>query len=228
NGALHDAAIAAWEAKRTYESSRPITLIRYMAERGQRSDPSGQSYHAEGIPLVDGLIELITEESAAPGGRHEHLSPYVGQIALRSWRGEPRDRDNVASGVAWIRGAEWLPYQRRTFVSPAFPGYVSGHSTFSRAAARVLAEVTGSPYFPSGYYEIPLAPGYLVFEAGPTTEVGLTYASYYDAADQAGLSRLYGGIHIEADDLDGRIIGDEVGRLAVEEARPYLLDLLGE
>jgi hypothetical protein len=221
NGAVHDAAIAAWELKRKYLSARPITLVRYMAERGQRSDPDGPSYDSEGLPLVDGLIEIVTDESAAPGERHAHLSRHVGEVAVRSWRGEPGDRKAALGGVGWIRGVEWTPYQRRTFVTPAFPGYVSGHSTFSRAAAIVLAELTGSEFFPGGYASYLFEPGYLFNERGPSAPVRLGWASYFDAADQAGQSRIWGGIHVSPDDFDGRRIGARVGASAVELAQSY-------
>ncbi len=221
NGAVHDAAIAAWEMKRLYTSARPITLIRYMASKGQRTDPDGPSYHEEGLPLEPGLIEVITEESSAPGERHAHLARYVGEIAVRSWRGEPGDREADIGGVDWIRGAEWIPYQRRTFVTPAFPGYVSGHSTFSRAAAVALSELTGSEYFPGGLATYAIEPGYLFFEYGPTEPVSLQWATYFDAADQAGQSRLWGGIHVSHDDFDGRVIGADVGAGAVALARQY-------
>lgn len=39
NGGLHDAAVAAWSVKGHYDYIRPICAIRYMCERGQRSDP---------------------------------------------------------------------------------------------------------------------------------------------------------------------------------------------
>ncbi len=221
NGAVHDAAIVAWELKRTYISARPITLIRYMGGQGQRSDPDGPSYDAEGLPLVPGLIEVITAESAAPGERHAHLARYVGEIALWSWRGEPGDRDAEIGGVGWIRAVDWIPYQRRNFVTPAFPGYVSGHSTFSRSAAEVLAQISGSAYFPGGLGTYTLDPGYLFFEFGPSAPVQLQWATYYDAADQAGQSRLWGGIHIVHDDRDGRIAGDRVGALAIGKARTH-------
>ena len=221
NGAVHDAAIAAWEIKREYVSARPITLIRYMAERGQRTDPDGPSYDPAGLPLVDGLIEVVTDESAAPGERHAHLARYVGDIAVRSWRGEPGDRDAEIGGVAWIRGVEWIAYQRRTFVTPAFPGYVSGHSTFSRAAATVLAEITGSEFFPGGYASYVFEPGYLFNEFGPSVPVRLGWASYFDAADQAGQSRIWGGIHVSHDDSDGRRIGAQVGVSALALAETY-------
>lgn len=219
NGALHDAAIAAWELKRKYVSSRPITLIRYMAEHGQRSEPNAASYDPEGLPLVDGLSELITKESSAPGERHEQLARYVGEVAVRSWRGEPGNRVADIAGVGWIRGVDWIPYQRRTFVTPAFPGYVSGHSTFSRAAATVLAGITGSEFFPGGFASYSCDPGYLFFEFGPSQKVSLEWATYFDAADQAGQSRIWGGIHIRFDDFDGRRMGARIGQSALERAQ---------
>ncbi|RYG66389.1 hypothetical protein EON77_17500, partial [bacterium] len=134
NGALHDAAIAAWELKRVHDSVRPITLARVLGGRGQCSDPALPSYAADGIPLVPGLVELVTAESLA-SGRHAGLEHFVGDVVIRAWRGEPGDRRDRVGGIAWVRAVDWAPYQRRNFVTPAFPGYVSGHSTFSRAAA---------------------------------------------------------------------------------------------
>lgn len=221
NGAVHDAAIAAWELKRNHVSARPITLIRYMAARGQRTDPEGPSYNSEGLPLVDNLIEVITAASSAPGQRHAHLARYAGEVALWSWRGEPGDRDRRLGGVGWIRGVDWRPYQRSFFVTPAFPGYVSGHSTFSRAAAVVLHQLTGDEFFPGGIGSYRLEPGYLFFEYGPSAPIELQWATYYDAADQAGQSRLWGGIHIPTDDYAGRKVGQSIGELAVARARTF-------
>lgn len=222
NGAVHDAAIAAWDLKRRHQCARPITLVRYMAALGQSSDPAGPSYHASGLPLEPGLCEVITAASSAPGQRHAHLQRFIGSVAVKSWRGEPGDRQGEVGGVAWLRAIDWIPYQRRTFVTPAFPGYVSGHSTFSRAAAEVLAALTGSPYFPGGLGTYSTkANAYLVFERGPSVDVQLQWATYYDAADQAGQSRIYGGIHILPDDYHGRRIGHDVGLTAYARVKPY-------
>ena len=150
NGAVHDAAITAWGAKGYYDYSRPISHIRYMGGYGQSSDPDGPSYHELGLPLEPGLIEAITAETVQTGQRHEHLADYVGEIAIRAWQGDPDDPETEIGGVGWIRSKEWMPYQRDTFVTPPFAGYVSGHSTFSRAAAEVLAALTGTEYFPGG------------------------------------------------------------------------------
>jgi hypothetical protein len=222
NGALHDAAIAAWGDKRRYVTSRPISLIRLMGAKGQSSDPKGPSYDPDGLPLVPGLIEVITKESSAPGQPHERLAAYVGQIAVRGWPGEPGDRKDENSGVAWVRAVEWIPYQRRSFVTPAFPAFPSGHSTSSRAGAEVLTILTGSPYFPAGFAEyVAPASKFLQFEKGPAREVRLQWAAYSDASDQAGQSRLWGGIHIEPDDFVGRRMGYRAGHDAAALAAKY-------
>jgi len=220
NGAVHDAAIAAWGLKRKYQSVRPISMIRYLAERGQSSDPDGPSYDLNGLPLVPGLTEVITKESSAPGQRHAALAEHMGEITIRTWRGPPKDSSRDG-GVGWILGARWVPYQKATFVTPAFPGFVSGHSTFSRAAAEVLAAYTGSRFFPGGLFTARQVVGSLGTERGPSAPVTLQWATYYDAADQAGISRIYGGIHIVADDFAGRRIGSRVGEQAWALAKRY-------
>ena len=221
NGAVHDAAVAAWNHKGVYDYARPISMIRYMGGLGQSSDPLGPSYDPNGLPLEQGLIEVITTESTMPGQRHEHLFGHEGEIAILAWAGEPDDPENEIGGVDWIRAIDWLPYQRSTFVTPAFAGYVSGHSTFSRAAAEVLAAITGSPYFPGGLMEYVIPAEHLEFEGGPDEDIVLQWVSYFDAADEAGLSRLYGGIHVTPDDLPARILGSEVGIDAYELAMLY-------
>jgi hypothetical protein len=221
NGAVHDSAVAAWGAKGYYDSARPISMIRWMGGRGQSSDPAGPSYDPQGLPLVPGLVEVVTAESSAPGQRHENLAGHVGEVAVRAWRGNPADPETTASGAGWIRAVDWVPYQRSTFVTPAFAGYVSGHSTFSRAAAEVMTAFTGDPYFPGGLASYTAAAGSLGVEAGPTRDVTLQWATYYDAADQAGQSRIFGGIHITADDFAGRKLGSACGQEAWALAQRY-------
>lgn len=217
NGGLHDAAIAAWNHKGVYDASRPISFVRYMGQLGQCSDPNGPSYHPEGLPLEPGLIEVVTTQTTAVGGVHEHLAGHEGEIAVRSWQGAvpgvaPFDDPSEMSGVGWILAKDWLPYQLSSFVTPPFPGYVSGHSTFSRTGAEILTALTGSPYVPGGLfeYEIPIGSG-LRFEYGPTTPLKIQFASYYDASDMAAESRVWGGIHPFYDDFPGRRIGQLVG-----------------
>ncbi|HUF62741.1 MAG TPA: hypothetical protein VMN36_11750 [Verrucomicrobiales bacterium] len=140
---------AAWALKRHYESPRPVAMIRYMGVKGQSSDPEGPSYHPDGLPLEPGVVEVITAETAAPGGGHLGVG-NPGEIAVYSWPGEPAIPASQTSPVRSMRAVDWLPYQRKTFNTPAFPGYVSGHSTFSRAAAEVIGAVSlVNPHQPS-------------------------------------------------------------------------------
>ena len=219
NGAVHDAAIAAWGLKGRYDGNRPISMIRYMASRGQSTDPALAAYNKDGLPLVPGLIEVITNEKTAKGGPMETLAGNEGKIALRTWQRYPADVN--ASHVGWILGTTWMPYQLPTFVTPSFPGYISGHSTFSRAAAEVMTAITGSAYFPGGLSKRTIAAGSFRIEPGPSADVTLEWATYYDAADQAGQSRLFGGIHVQADDFTGRALGSTCGKDAWTLAQRY-------
>lgn len=219
-GALHDAAIAAWGLKGWYDYVRPVSAIRYMAGLGQSSDPNLPSYHPAGIPLSDGTIELVREGDPLT----EIYEGNIGKIKVRAWRGPNQvdDPETDRAGTGWILADNWWPYQRPTFVTPPFAGYVSGHSTFSRAAAVVLTLFTGDAYFPGGMGEFTAERNkFLVFEEGPSQDIILQWATYRDASDQTSLSRIWGGIHPPADDIPGRRIGERVGQDAFRKAEQY-------
>ncbi|NMH88383.1 FG-GAP-like repeat-containing protein [Flavivirga algicola] len=214
-GTMHDAAIAAWGIKGWYDYVRPISAIRYMAELGQSSDSEQDNYNVAGIPLKEGYIEVVEENDPLVGNNSEHL----GKIKLYTWRGHDYignpESDNA--GVGWILAENWWPYQRPSFITPPFAGFVSGHSTYSRAAAEVMTLLTGDAFFPGGYGEfIARKNEFLVFEEGPSVDVKLQWATYRDASDQCSLSRIWGGIHPPADDIPGRLIGEQIGVDAYE------------
>ena len=219
-GAMHDVAVTAWGIKGWYDYVRPVSAIRGMAERGQGSDQNQPSFHPDGLPLVPGLVEVIEKGDPLEGASGQ----YVGELKLKAWRGPRFIKDPLIdyAGVGWIRAAEWWPYQRPSFVTPPFAGYISGHSTFSRAAAEVLTALTGDPFFPGGVGEFFCQRNeFLVFEDGPSKNITLQWATYRDASDQCSLSRIWGGIHPPADDIPGRLIGMEVGVDAFNFALPY-------
>jgi hypothetical protein len=166
NAALFDASIACWDAKRAYNSVRPIEAVR-----------------------------LLFDES-------------------------------------------WQPYQSLTFVTPPFPEYVSGHSTFSAAAAEVLTRFTGSNRFYDGVTVLPkdvnrdgkldllgqyIAPvgSSKLTKNHPLEVVVLQWETFQEAAAEAGMSRRYGGIHFQDGDLRGRDLGKKVGEIAFEKAERY-------
>jgi hypothetical protein len=166
SNALADAAIAAWDAKRAYDSERPITAIRYLM--------NGQTITGYGV-----------------------LGP--------------------AGGLRSIPGETWVPYQKTTSPTPAFPEHVSGHSTFSAAAAEVLKSFTGSDMLGTSYTK---SAGSLVTEPGiPSADVTLRWATFTAAAEQAGISRIYGGIHFDNANAAGLTLGRQVGTRAFAKAQ---------
>ncbi len=219
-GTMHDVAVTSWGIKGYYDYIRPISAIRYMAGKGQSTDPDLPAYDPQGIPLEEGYIELVGVDDVLAGQDLEH----VNKIKIYGWRGHRHVEDAATdvAGVGWVLAEEWWPYQRPSFVTPPFAGYVSGHSTYSRAAAEVLTLLTGNPFFPGGMGAFHAAKNeFLVFEEGPSEDVVLQWATYRDAADQCSLSRIWGGIHPPADDLPGRLIGEAVGKEAYEFATSY-------
>jgi hypothetical protein len=219
-GAMHDVAITAWGIKGWYDSIRPISAIRAMADRGQSSDPLGPSYHPDGIPLYPGHVEVVAAGDPLAGAADEN----VGKIKIYAWLGPTAIPDPLTTQAhaGWMLAENWWPYQRPTFVTPPFPGYISGHSTYSRAAAEVLTRLTGNEFFPGGMSQFPIrANEFLVFEEGPSVDMTLQWATYRDAAEQSALSRIWGGIHPPLDDVPGRRIGIVVGNAAYDFALTY-------
>ncbi len=209
-GAMHDAAIAAWGIKGFYDYVRPITAIRYMADLGQSTDPNKPNFHPNGIRLIKGRIELVDKDDPLVGIENQNLN----KIKVFTWRGHEyiKNINTDYAKVGWILAENWWPYQRPTFVTPNFAGYVSGHSTYSRAAAEVLTLVTGCEYFPGGLGGFKATKNkFLVFEEGPSQNIQIQWGTFRDASNQCSLSRIWGGIHPPVDDLPGRLIGEDIG-----------------
>lgn len=168
--ALLDASISAWDAKRFYDSVRPVTAIHFLYRVG-----------------------------------------ILGEIV--AWGGP-------CAGTQTIPASEWRPYQLATVVTPPFPEFFSGHSVFSAAGAEVLRSFTGSDELDASFS---FAPGTFRGEpgCGPTSTVTLTFPTFSSAADAAGMSRRWGGIHFKDGDLTGRAIGREIGAQAWTKATTY-------
>jgi hypothetical protein len=123
-------------------------------------------------------------------------------------------------GYGLRAGSQWRPYQDPKVVTPPFPEYTSGHSTFSAAARITLTAFTGGDTF-NGQVTIPK--GTSLFESGkvPARDVVLKWKTFLAAADQAGMSRRYGGIHFESGDRHGRAAGATIGWFAYDRAKAY-------
>jgi hypothetical protein len=177
-----DAFIAAWEAKRYYDSSRPWTLVRHY---------------------------------------------YAGK-KVRGWAG-------VGKGVVTLRAEDWHPYSPLTFITPPFPGYVSGHSTVSAACARTLELFTGSDHFGeterrrAGDLTEPgvecrimqMRDGRPALDRGLTCDVALRLPTFSATAEMAGISRVMGGYHIQSDNVEGLRLGRRVADFVWQRTRAY-------
>lgn len=140
-------------------------------------------------------------------------------------------------GTQTILGQEWQPYQQTTFVTPAFAEYVSGHSTFSRASREALFLFAGTDELYDGVTTLGddfdgdgvedmmgehiVEPGGLIFEDGPDETIVLRWDTMLEASDEAGISRLYGGIHFQDGDRWGREMGRQIGEQAFARAQQF-------
>ena len=114
-------------------------------------------------------------------------------------------------GGGTVMGEAWKPYQADSFLTPPFPEYSSGHSSFSAAAAYVLRSFTGSDAFGSS---ATILANSSKFETGvPAADVVLSWATFTVAANEAGISRRYGGIHFPQGDIASRQLGKKIGKV---------------
>lgn len=166
-----DTFIAAWDAKRHYDTSRPWTLVRH----------------------------------------------YYANQQLMGWAGPGK-------GVMMLPAEQWHPYSPAAFVTPPFPGYVSGHSAVSAASAKMLELFTGSDRFDTAETRtagemtepgfacnvMQMRDGKTAGEANLSCQASLQLPTFSAVAEMAGLSRVMGGYHIQADNIAGLELGRKV------------------
>jgi hypothetical protein len=161
-----DAFIAAWDAKRAYDSSRPWTLVRHYYQ--------GKT-----------------------------VQGYLGPC----------------KGVGTLPAAQWHPYSPSAFVTPPFPGYVSGHSAVSGACSKMLELYTGSDRYGAVYRHRPGV--YTEESCVRPDQVELVMSTFSGTAEMAGLSRIMGGYHIQADNRAGLALGRAVAGYSWPKYRAY-------
>ncbi|CCG98997.1 phosphoesterase PA-phosphatase related protein [Fibrella aestuarina BUZ 2] len=98
---------------------------------------------------------------------------------------------------------KWAPFLQ----TPPFPEYPSGHSTISAAAATVLTQLMGDSIAFTDSTEYKYGHGVRAFK------------SFNDAANEASVSRLYGGIHYRSALDNGAAMGMKVGQHVLERAK---------
>ena len=133
---------------------------------------------------------------------------------INSWKGPYQ-------GYGLVPAAQWRPYQANNVITPNFPEYTSGHSTFSGAARVAILAFTGTDYFAA---KVTIPKGTSKLEPGttPAKDVVLSWRDMLDASEQAGMSRRYGGIHFYSGDKHGRANGASTGYWVWDKAKTYI------
>jgi hypothetical protein len=133
---------------------------------------------------------------------------YAGQL-IEAWGGLGKGAQRIAAETF----RSYLP-------TPPFAEYTSGHSAFSAASADILRRVTGSDTFGTSYI---VRAGSSFVEPGvaPSVSVTLKWATFEEAADEAGLSRHYAGLHFKDADLASRTMGRKIATVVWENALRY-------
>jgi hypothetical protein len=178
----------------------------YVARRDAHgADASGIE---KDVKLFFILTNATFDASIAGWGTKRDVD-YVRPItALRSlFRGQKVQAwGGPGKGTQTINGEDWLPYHPATFPTPPFAEYVSGHSVFGGAGAESLKLFTGSDNFGDS---VTIKPGSTyAFDPGvPSSDVTLSWTTFTQAADEAGISRIYCGMHFAQGDVDGKDMG---------------------
>jgi hypothetical protein len=143
---------------------------------------------------------------------YQQVHYLLGDKGIIGWAGPHK-------GMLKMKGKDWRPYSPDSFLCPPFPAYPSGHSTVSGGCAEVLKLYTGSDAYG---VEVRLLPGWLT-EPGITQDsITLKFPTFSSTAEQAGLSRVLGGYHIQADNVEGLSMGRKVGKVVFSKCMEYI------
>lgn len=110
-------------------------------------------------------------------------------------------------GILEMKGEQWRPYSPDTFLCPPFPSYVSGHSTISGACGEALKLWTGSDFFGE---KVSVVPGAMTEPDNVGEVVVIEFPTFSETAEMAGISRVWGGYHIQSDNVAGLKLGRDV------------------
>jgi hypothetical protein len=189
-------------------------------KRGNSLDDDVKLFFTLGNALMDASIAAWYWKF-----KYDFVRPITGI------REEYRGRDITSwlgpyKGYGLVKGESWIPYQELTVVTPPFPEYVSGHSTFSGAGARVISTFLGSDSFGASVTvragSSRIEPRTATNPGSPAEDVTLYWPTFSAAAGEAGMSRRFGGIHFPSGDPHGRSLGSAIGGDAWNKAQAYI------
>ena len=199
---FHAAARQVYDVGRTLTEEQRTVAIFWADNAGATGTPAGHW-----IAVVGQLARSRRLNLAAAAEAYARVGIAVHDAFVACWH--EKYRTNLQRPVTYIRNhidPAWTPY----LATPPFPTYTSGHSTQSGAAAEALTDMFGTGPFTDTLRSDhglvpPLAPR--------------TFASFREAAMEAAVSRLYGGIHYSFDNDDGLTAGRCIGRAIRKRVR---------
>ena len=214
----------------TGQSGHWLRLAQAVSLRDKNdTDTDVKMYFAVGAATFDAFIASWEAKRYYDSARPWTLIRYYykGQ-KIRGWSG-------VGKGVSTISAEDWHPYSPLSFITPPFPGYVSGHSTVSAAGAKILELYTKSDFFGATEQR---HPGEMTeegiscelkqsFDGKPGAKVEgdgivtLKMPTFSAAAEMAGISRVMGGYHIQADNIAGLELGRKVSNHIFPKLESY-------
>jgi hypothetical protein len=214
----------------TGQSGHWLRFAQAVSRRDKHDiDKDVKMYFAVGNVAFDAFIAAWESKRYYDSSRPWTLVRYYykGQ-KVQGWGGPGK-------GVIEMPAEEWHPYSPYNFITPPFPGYVSGHSTVSAACAKVLEMFTGSDRFgetekrkagelTEAEYEckiIQMKLGQSSQDAKLTCEVALDLPTFTATAEMAGISRVMGGYHIQADNVAGLELGRKVAQYIFPKTQAY-------
>lgn len=185
----------------TTRTAEQTDIARFWANGGGTSTPPGH------LNVMASIVATAKNNSLAQNARlFAMLNVALADAAIQCWNVKfdtefwrpvsairAADTDGNASTTA---DTAWTPL----LATPPFPSYTSGHSTFSGAAAAVLKSFFGTD---NVTFTLP-SENALVADR--------TFTSFSAAAEEAAVSRLYGGIHYRFDNADGLEAGTNIGQ----------------
>ncbi|HEX2855619.1 MAG TPA: hypothetical protein VHO24_20455 [Opitutaceae bacterium] len=150
------------------------------------------------VPETARLFALLNLAEADAG-----IACWDTKFFYRTWRPETgiRELDTKLNPHA-KPNPEFIP----NMGTPAFPSYISGHSTFSAAGSRILEVFFGTDDIE-----------FTVTSDGLPGAVR-SFKKLSDCRREIGMSRLFGGIHVRADDVEGQKCGIKIADWVLQHA----------
>ncbi|MBK7407260.1 MAG: vanadium-dependent haloperoxidase [Saprospirales bacterium] len=137
---------------------------------------------------------------------------YYQEQVIKAWGGPE-------VGMTDMKGQQWRPYSPDTFLCPPFPSYVSGHSCISGGCSKALELFTGNDYFGE---RVQLVPGAMTEPNNLSDTVTIEFPTFTETANMAGISRVLGGYHIQADNVAGLELGRNVGKFVFGKVQEHI------